>query len=156
MRDRLNYEKKLAHRARHKGSANKPAVTYESIINSSDLIQCHSVIKEEVRKSDITFLQKFTIPQLIVIGYGYNLSLKKRQGKPTIMKHLTSTILSAAGIANGTFKEQGINNVLQQKGPKLRKMKPTHILNAKNRMTPRKTAFTATCAAGGYIRNVPK
>ena len=108
MRDRLNYEKKLAHRARHKGSANKPAVTYESIISSLDLVQCHSVIKEEVRKSNITFLQKFTIPQLIVIGYGYNLSLKKRQGKPAIMKHLASTILSAAGIANGTFKEQGV------------------------------------------------
>ena len=104
IRDKLNHEKKLAHRARHKGTSNKPSLTYNSIISCIDHVVTHSTLKQEVTDINSTFLKKLTVPQLIHIGFGYSLQLKKSNGKKKIMETLRAVILQSDSFTNTSFK----------------------------------------------------
>ena len=131
IRDQLNYEKKLAHRAKHKGVSNKD-LSYDYIIKCEDPEVCHRNLQDELAKPNSQFLQKLTVPQLITVGFGYNLNLKKRQGKRNIIELLKQAILTSISLLNTSFSCSGG----AQKRPTPNKPKPIAKKRKTNELYP--------------------
>ena len=105
LKDKLNYQKKLAHRAAHKGHTSKKTLLYKEIVSTTEPDRTHEELREEVKKDDSCLLQKMTVPELIHIAYGYKLSLKRHHGKKNIIAALKTSILENDSILNTSFTE---------------------------------------------------